>query len=295
MKFLEDAVDRKCSDDSVKNQRLSLTLLLKFLVLLLEQNLFTIVWRRAVAATLVMLNIPNKPKKFWKIGYEVKYIQVDDLRKAISAIIQSVGIDKTYSVSCVSAAAITKLLKHNIRCAQIYRFTHHSHTASMVRQYYDKNNNVESRKVHSQTEEKLDSEEVEEQEGTLLEELNMRESQCRLENINPRWSPTKGEYHVQAQQTVAEEEKALFQDQFNIERVNKQSKSSLSLQEVVYNSEEYKQSSGRDMSSSFVPPHQDVSTLGNLEQMESYEVQMISSADREHEAPIQQEKKTDDS
>ncbi|KAA6361177.1 MAG: hypothetical protein EZS28_043295, partial [Streblomastix strix] len=43
------------------------------------------------------------------------------------------------------------------------------------------------------------------------------------------------------------EEVARLLDLFNIGRVNKQLKSSLSLQEVVYNPEEYKQSSGRDM------------------------------------------------
>ncbi|KAA6316745.1 MAG: hypothetical protein EZS28_055215, partial [Streblomastix strix] len=80
-------------------------------------------------------------------------------------------------------------------------------------------------------------------------------------------------------------------DPFNIGRVNKQPKSSLSLQEVVYNPEEYQQSSGRDMSSSFVPPHQDVSTLGNLVQTESSEVQTISSANGVHEAPMQKEKR----
>ncbi|KAA6367853.1 MAG: hypothetical protein EZS28_036621, partial [Streblomastix strix] len=84
-------------------------------------------------------------------------------------------------------------------------------------------------------------------------------------------------------------------DPFNIGRVHKQSKSSLSLQEVVYNPEEYKQSSGRDMSSSFVSPHQDVPTLRNLGQTENSEVQTLSSAVEEHETPMIKEKETDDS
>ncbi|KAA6359346.1 MAG: hypothetical protein EZS28_045128, partial [Streblomastix strix] len=50
-----------------------------------------------------------------------------------------------------------------------------------------------------------------------------------------------------------------------------------------------------DMSSSFVPPHQDVPTLGNLGQTESSEVQTLSSADEQHEAPMIKEKETDDS
>ncbi|KAA6313349.1 MAG: hypothetical protein EZS28_055768, partial [Streblomastix strix] len=91
------------------------------------------------------------------------------------------------------------------------------------------------------------------------------------------------------------EEVARLLDPFNIGRVNKQSKSSLSLQEVVYKLEEYKQSSGRDMSSSFVPPHQDDPTLGNLGQTESSEVQTQSGADEEHETPMIKEKETDDS
>ncbi|KAA6370470.1 MAG: hypothetical protein EZS28_034003, partial [Streblomastix strix] len=46
------------------------------------------------------------------------------------------------------------------------------------------------------------------------------------------------------------------------------------------------------MNSSFVPPNQDVPTLGNLGQTESSEVQTQSSADEEHEAPMIKE--TDD-
>ncbi|KAA6361870.1 MAG: hypothetical protein EZS28_042603, partial [Streblomastix strix] len=91
------------------------------------------------------------------------------------------------------------------------------------------------------------------------------------------------------------EEVARLLDPFKIGSVDKQSKSSLSLQEVVYHPEEYKQSSGRDMSSSFVPPHQDVPTLGNLGQTESSEVQTTSNTDEEHDVPIQEEKETDDS
>ncbi|KAA6393246.1 MAG: hypothetical protein EZS28_011232 [Streblomastix strix] len=81
---------------------------------------------------------------------------------------------------------------------------------------------------------------------------------------------------------------------FNIWGINKQSKSSLSMQEVVYNPEEYKQSSGRRMSSLFVPLHQDVITLRNLVQTVSSKVQTTSSADGEHEAPMKKEKETDD-
>ncbi|KAA6363307.1 MAG: hypothetical protein EZS28_041166 [Streblomastix strix] len=121
-------------------------------------------------------NIPNKPQKLWRISYDVKYIQVDDLNKAISAIIQAAGIDKTYSVTCISAAAITKLLKRKVKGVQIDRLAHHSDTTSMVRRQYDKKINIEIRKVYNLIKEKLDNEEVEEQERILLEELNIRDS-----------------------------------------------------------------------------------------------------------------------
>ncbi|KAA6390692.1 MAG: hypothetical protein EZS28_013778 [Streblomastix strix] len=109
-------------------------------------------------------------------------------------------------------------------------------------------------------------------------------------------TPTEVVEVQKAQQDVTNaEEVARLLDPFNIGRVNKQSKSSLSLQEVVYNPEEYKQSPERDMSSSIVSPHQDVPTLGNLGQTESSEVQTLSSADEEHEAPMIKENETEDS
>ncbi|KAA6354161.1 MAG: hypothetical protein EZS28_050311, partial [Streblomastix strix] len=109
-------------------------------------------------------------------------------------------------------------------------------------------------------------------------------------------TPTEVVEVQKAQEDAANaDEVARLLDPFNIGRVNKQPKSSISLQEVVYNPEEYKQSSGRDMSSSFVPPHQDVLTLGNLGQTESSEGQTQSSADEEHEAPMIKEKEADDS
>ncbi|KAA6358415.1 MAG: hypothetical protein EZS28_046058, partial [Streblomastix strix] len=109
-------------------------------------------------------------------------------------------------------------------------------------------------------------------------------------------TPTQVVEDQKAQEDAANvEEVARLLDPLNIGRINKQSKSPLSLQEVVYNPEEYKQSSGRDMSSSFVPPHQDVPTFGDLGQTESSEVQAQSSADEEHEAPMTKGKETDNS
>ncbi|KAA6398535.1 MAG: hypothetical protein EZS28_005944, partial [Streblomastix strix] len=281
-------------------------------------------------------DIPNKAQELWRISHAERYIQADDLSKAIRAVMQSAGISKTYSVTSIRAAAITKLLKHNVSSVKVDRFTHHSDTASTVRQYYDKNNNVEAREVLGQTEEELDNEEDEEQERTLLEEIEHERSDIeqRIPSpvgvLSPGLShlefsqPLSGIHITQTQSSVETEdtfqpflqysrtptevvevqkaqqdaanadEVARLLDPFNIGRVNKQPKSSLSLQEVVYNPEEYKQSSGRDMSSSFVPPHQDVPTLGNLGQTESSEVQTQSSADEEHEAPMIKERETDD-
>ncbi|KAA6379263.1 MAG: hypothetical protein EZS28_025212, partial [Streblomastix strix] len=220
---------------------------------------------------------------------------------------------------------------------KVDRFTHHSDTASTVRQYYDKNNNVEAREVLGQTEEELDNEEDEEQERTLLEEIEHERTNVEQRIPSPDGVLSPGLSHLVFSQPlsgiqitqpqssieigdifqpflqysrnpteVVEVQKAQFDaanaeevarllDPFNIGRVSKQPKSSLSLQEVVYNPEQYKQSSGRDMSSSFVLPHQDVPALGNLGQAESSEVYTLSSAEEEHEAPMIKEKETDDS
>ncbi|KAA6372709.1 MAG: hypothetical protein EZS28_031765 [Streblomastix strix] len=378
--YLKDAISQKCSDNSVKNQRCALAVLLKFMGYSEQQihtdlqNLLSIEQRSAIAATLVMVftvarlaelhravlfntsedeyiiqttilkspkriaefkickipdericplrwfkswfadreqDIPNKAQELWRISHAERYIQAYDLCKAIRAVMQSSGISKTYLVTSIRAAAITKLLKYNVSSVKVDRFTHHSYTASTERQYYDKNNNVEAREVLGQTEEELDNEEDEEQERTLLEEIE-HEIQCRIENTKPCWGsfsrleppgvfltlqiPTEVVEDQKAKQDAANaEEVARLLDPFNIGRVIKQSKSQLSLQEVVYNPEEYKQSSGRDMSSSFVPPHQDVPTLGNLGQMERSQVQTQSSADEQHETPMIKEKETDDS
>ncbi|KAA6390269.1 MAG: hypothetical protein EZS28_014200 [Streblomastix strix] len=110
------------------------------------------------------------------------------------------------------------------------------------------------------------------------------------------WTPIQVVDNQKAQQEAANaEEVAWLLDYFNIWRVNKQSKSSLSLQNVVYNLRQYKQSSGRDMIPSFVPPYQDFPILCNLRQTESQEVLTMSRADEKHEAPMQKEKETDDS
>ncbi|KAA6356596.1 MAG: hypothetical protein EZS28_047877, partial [Streblomastix strix] len=265
-------------------------------------------------------NIPNKAQELWRISHAERYIQADDLSKAIRAVMQSAGMSKTYSVTSIRAAAITKLLKHNVSSVKVDRFTHHSDTASTVKQYYDNNNTVEAREVLGQTEEELDNEEDQEQERTLLEEIEHERSNVEQRIPSPvgvlspvlshlEFSQPLSGIHISQSQTpteVVEDQKAQedaanvediarLLDPFNIGRVNKQSKSSLSLQEVVYNPEEYKQSFGRDVSSSFVPPYQDVPTLGNLEQTESSEVQTQSSTNEEHEAPMIKEKETDDS
>ncbi|KAA6394389.1 MAG: hypothetical protein EZS28_010086 [Streblomastix strix] len=250
--------------------------------------------------------IPNKAQKLWRISNAEKYIQADDHSKVIIAVMQSVSISKTYSVTSIRAAAIIRLLKHNVSSVQVDRFTHHYDTASTIRQYYDKNNNVEASEVLGQTEEELENKEDEEQQRTLLEEIEHERSNVEQRIPSPVGVLYPGLSHLETSTEVVDNQKdqsdaanaedvTRLLDLFSIGRFSKQSKSSLSLQRVVYTPKEYKQSSGRDMSSSFVPPHQEVPTLVNLGQTESSEVQSQCSADEEHEAPKQNEKETDDS
>ncbi|KAA6367816.1 MAG: hypothetical protein EZS28_036657, partial [Streblomastix strix] len=191
----------------------------------------------------------------------------------------------------------------NISSVQVDRLSYHSDPAITVRQNINKNNSVETREALGQTEQELDNEEDEEQERTLLEEIvhvrsNVEqtilspvgaESRKKARMLNAQRehcfeTPTEVVDEQKAQQDAANAEKvARLLDPSNIMRVNQHSKSSLSLQVVVYNPEDYKQSSGRDLSSSFVPPHQDVPTLGNLGRTQSSEVQITSSAEEELE------------
>ncbi|KAA6401076.1 MAG: hypothetical protein EZS28_003397 [Streblomastix strix] len=212
--YLEDALNQKCQDNSVKNQRCALAVLLKFKGHseqqihsdLVKQRIRKIKMslrqidkekQRAIAARLVIVftvaklaelhrvtlldasndeyiiqttilqtsqriaefkiykisdkkicslrqfkswfadrepNIRNKVQELWSISNFEKYIQADDLSKAIRAVI-----------------------------VQVDRFTHHSDIASTVGKYYDKNK-------------ELDNEEDEEQERTLLEEIEQDRS-----------------------------------------------------------------------------------------------------------------------
>ncbi|KAA6366712.1 MAG: hypothetical protein EZS28_037761, partial [Streblomastix strix] len=122
------------------------------------------------------IDILNKAQELWMINHPNKYIQTDDLSKSIRAVIQSASIIKTYSITSIRAAAITKLLKHNFSRVQVDRFTHHSDTASTIRQYYDKNKNVEAREVFGQTEEELDNEKDGKQKKALLEKIDYERS-----------------------------------------------------------------------------------------------------------------------
>ncbi|KAA6362717.1 MAG: hypothetical protein EZS28_041754, partial [Streblomastix strix] len=53
-------------------------------------------------------NIPNKAQELQRISHAERYIQADDLSKAIRAVMQSAGISKTYSVTSIRAGVITK-------------------------------------------------------------------------------------------------------------------------------------------------------------------------------------------
>ncbi|KAA6365508.1 MAG: hypothetical protein EZS28_038966, partial [Streblomastix strix] len=51
-------------------------------------------------------DIPNKAQELWRISHAERYIQADDLSKAIRAVLSSAGISKTFSVTSISAASI---------------------------------------------------------------------------------------------------------------------------------------------------------------------------------------------
>ncbi|KAA6390380.1 MAG: hypothetical protein EZS28_014088, partial [Streblomastix strix] len=125
----------------------------------------------------------------------------------------------------------------------------------------DKNNNVEAREILGQTEEELDNEEDEEQERTLLEEIEHERSNVEQRISSPVGVLSPVEDQKAHDDAANAEDVARLLDPFNIGRVNIQSKSSLSLQEHT----------------------------------ESSEVQTLSSADEEHEAPMIKENETDDS
>ncbi|KAA6309335.1 MAG: hypothetical protein EZS28_056532, partial [Streblomastix strix] len=133
---------------------------------------------------------------------------------------QSAGISKTYSVTSISAAAFTKLLKHNVSSVQVDRFTHHSDTASTVRQNYANNNNVEAREVLGQTEEELDNEEDEEQERTLLEEVEHEISNVeqRISSpfgvLSPGLSHLEFSYHLSGIHTTQSQSSIETEDTF---------------------------------------------------------------------------------
>ncbi|KAA6383694.1 MAG: hypothetical protein EZS28_020779 [Streblomastix strix] len=379
--YFEDAINQKCSDNSVKNQRCALAVLLKFIgyselkirsdlveqlmqkirmqlrqtdkekqildldillhyikaqIPLLDQNALAMQQRRAIAAALEMVFTVARFAEFHRtsllstsgdeyVGKFIRFLmkesahcvgsspgqlaenQTSQIKPKIyggSAMLRNISkliiLTKQQEQQCNLLA----LAKHTH--VKVDRFTHHSDTASTVRQYYNKKNNDEAREVFGQKEEELDNEADEEQERTLLEEIEHERSNVdkRIRSpvgvlspgLNQLETPTEVIDDQKAQQDAANAEDVVrLLDPFNIVRVNKQSKSSLSPQEIVYNPEEYKQSFGRDMSSSFVLPYQDVPTLGNLGQTESSEVQTQSSADEEHEAPMIKEKETDDS
>ncbi|KAA6396728.1 MAG: hypothetical protein EZS28_007741 [Streblomastix strix] len=217
-------------------------------------------------------NIPNKAQELWRISHAERYIQADDLRKALKAAMQSADISQTCSVNYIRVATIIKLLKHNVCSVKVDRVTHHSDIACTVRQYQDKNNNIEAREVLGQTEEELDNEEDEEQERTLQEEKKYEKYivvqiiPSPVGVLSPDLShletPTEPVGDQNAKQDAAKvEELTQILYPFNTGRIIKQSKRSLSLQKEVYNPDEYKQFSGRDIGSTFVPPRENVHTL----------------------------------
>ncbi|KAA6400563.1 MAG: hypothetical protein EZS28_003914 [Streblomastix strix] len=63
----------------------------------------------------------------------------DSLSKGIRTLIQKAGIVRSFTITSMRSATITKLINMGANSTVVDGFTHHSDVASTVRQYYDKN------------------------------------------------------------------------------------------------------------------------------------------------------------
>ncbi|KAA6360833.1 MAG: hypothetical protein EZS28_043640, partial [Streblomastix strix] len=251
-------------------------------------------------------NIPNKAQELRRISHAERYIQADDLSKAIRAVMQSAGINKTYSITSIRAVTITKLLKHNVSSVKVDRFTHHSDTASTVRQYYDKNNNVEARELLCQTELELNNEEDEEQERTLLEDIEHERPNVEQRIPSPVGVLSPGLSHLEFSQSLSSIH--ITQSQSSIETGDifqpflQYSRTPTEVLEVKRLYKTLRVLKKQHYSQVFSILEKSINNRRahylcrrNLGQTESSEVQTQSSADEEHEAPMIKEKETDDS
>ncbi|KAA6388061.1 MAG: hypothetical protein EZS28_016415 [Streblomastix strix] len=211
--YLEDLLKLKFSDNSVMN-------------------------RRCVLAWLVLIGHTHLEK----------YIQADDLSQAVRAVMRSAGISKTHSFTSIRAAAITKLIKFNVNSLQVDRFTHHSNIASTIIQYQDKNNNVKAREVLCQIEQEIDNEEDEEQERTLLDQIEHERSivEQRIQSpvgvLSPGLNhlefsqPFSGIHITQSQSSIETED--IFQPSLQYSRTPTEVVDDLKAQEDAANAED---------------------------------------------------------
>ncbi|KAA6397840.1 MAG: hypothetical protein EZS28_006637 [Streblomastix strix] len=137
-----------------------------------NKNLPTIQYRRAIAATLVMLltvaRLAELHRAILLSTSDDEYIIQTTILKSLHRIVE-------LKFCKIPDERICPLIWFK-SCVQVDGFTHHSDIASIVKQYYDKNNNVEAREVIGQMEEEFDNKEDVEQERTLLEEIEHERS-----------------------------------------------------------------------------------------------------------------------
>ncbi|KAA6378655.1 MAG: hypothetical protein EZS28_025820 [Streblomastix strix] len=89
----------------------------------------------------------NKLKQILETKITQKSATRDTLSKQIRIIMQAAGIPSSCSVTSVRTAAITKLIQAEASLMTVDRYTHHSDTASTMRQYYDRINNSYARQL----------------------------------------------------------------------------------------------------------------------------------------------------
>ncbi|KAA6368763.1 MAG: hypothetical protein EZS28_035710, partial [Streblomastix strix] len=157
-------------------------------------------------------NIPNIAQELWGISHTEKYVQAGDLRKAIRAVMQSadtIGCKLIGSPNTLTQPPRSDSTMKRIITLKPEKYMARSKKSSKMRKTKNKRERYQRRQ-------------------------NMRDPKSNSEY--QIMTPTKVVEDKKAQQDAAKAENiTLLLDPFNFGRINKQSKSSLSLQEVVYN------------------------------------------------------------
>ncbi|KAA6372659.1 MAG: hypothetical protein EZS28_031815 [Streblomastix strix] len=144
---------------------------LHYSIPLLEQNLFTIQQSSTIATTPVM----NSRSERFLMSESAHWVGLGP----VSVIENQTSRTKPKNSG---GSAIQRDTSNKV---QVDRFTHHSDTATTIRQYHYKNNNAIAREVLGWTEVELDNEEDEEQERTLQEEIKHEKSDVEQRIISP--------------------------------------------------------------------------------------------------------------